>query len=130
LSGGANASQRSPDRANANNPLADQSGVLSRRDWPIPRAVPSEQELVRLLIGGSDVIIDRLPGLLRHLKPNRLAGLPLAHRSAIDRVTVRSDLLDPQTDDVASSELTIDGQIEHGQVACTLSHLELGADRP
>src|SRR5215471_13424375 len=115
---------------NASNPLADQSGVLPGRDWSIAPAAAAEQELARLLIGRSDVIVDRLPGLLRHLKPNGLTGLPLAHRSAIDRVTVRSDVLDPQTDDVASAEFTVDAQIKHGQVACSPQHLEFGADRP
>jgi hypothetical protein len=68
-----------------------------------------EEELARLLTGGSDVTVDRLSGLLRHLKPDGLAGLPLAHGRTVDRVTMRSNVLHPQADDVASSELAIDG---------------------
>ena len=41
------------------------------------RPLPTEEELTRLLIGRSDVTVDRLSGLLRHLKPDRLAGRPV-----------------------------------------------------
>ena len=87
-------------------PLADQSGILSRRYRSIRTTTTSEEELTRLLIGGTDVTIDRLSGLLRHLEPDRLAGLLLAHSCPIDRVTMRNNVLDPQADDVTSSELT------------------------
>jgi hypothetical protein len=42
---------------------------LSRRDRSIPTATVAEEELSRLLVGGSDITIDRL---------DRLAGLLLA----------------------------------------------------
>jgi hypothetical protein len=72
---------------NYSNPLADQPSVLSCRDWQVTSSTAAEQNLSRLLIGGSDIIVDRLSGLLRHFEPDRLAGLPLAHGCAIDRVT-------------------------------------------
>jgi hypothetical protein len=89
--------------------LADQSGVLSRRDRPIPTTTAAEEELPRLLFGGCDVTVDRLSGLLRHLEPDGLAGLLLAYRRTIDSVPMRSNVFHPQADDVASSELAIDG---------------------
>jgi hypothetical protein len=95
-------------QTDAGNPFADQSGVLSRRYRSIPTTTTAEEELTGLFIGGSDVTVDRLSGLLRHLEPDRLAGLLLAHGCLIDRVTMRSNVLDPQADDVASSELAID----------------------
>jgi hypothetical protein len=58
--------------------------------------------------GRLDVIVDRLSGLLRHLEPDGLAGLLLAHGCPIDGMTMRSNVLDPQADDVASSKLAID----------------------
>ena len=69
----------------------------------------TKEELARLLIGGSDITVDRLSGLLRHLEPDGLTGLLLAHSCPIDRVTMRSNVLDLQADDVASAELAIDG---------------------
>src|SRR5215471_19992181 len=92
---------------NGSNPLADQSGILSCRDWQIPPATAAEQKLARLLIGDSDIIVDCLSGLLCHFEPDRLAGLPLAHRCAIDRHTVRCNVLDSQADDVAPPELAV-----------------------
>jgi hypothetical protein len=96
-------------QTSAGNPLADQSGVLSRRYRSVPTAPAAEEELARLLTGGSDVTVDRLTGLLCHLEPDGLAGLLLAHGGTIDSVTVWSNVLHPQADDVASSELAIDG---------------------
>jgi len=65
---------------NARNPLADQPPVLSRRYRSIPTTTGAEEELARLLTGGFHVTVDRLSGLLRHLKPDGLAGLLLAMR--------------------------------------------------
>jgi hypothetical protein len=94
---------------NAGDPLADQPGVLSRRDRSIPTTTAAEEKLARLFTGGSDVTVDRLSGLLRHLEPDGLAGLLLADGSTIDSVTMRSNVLYPQANDVAPSELAIDG---------------------
>jgi hypothetical protein len=55
------------------------------------------------------ITVDRLSGLLRHLEPDGLAGLLLADGSTIDSVTMRSNVLYPQANDVAPSELAIDG---------------------
>jgi len=96
-------------QTNVGNPLTDQSDVLSCRYWQIPAATAAEEELTRLLISGCDVTVDCFSGLLRHLKPNRLTGLLLAHGCPIDRVTMGSNVLDSQADDVASSELAING---------------------
>ena len=94
---------------NAGNPLADQPGVLSRRYRTIPTTTAAEEELARLIPGGSNVTVDRLTGLLRHFKPDGLAGLLLADGRTINGVTMRSNVLHPQADDVATSELAIDG---------------------
>src|SRR5262245_55243846 len=75
---------------------------LLRRDRPIPTATAAEEELPQLLIGGSDITVDRLSGLLRHLEPDRLAGLLLADGRPINRVTMRSNVLYPQADDITS----------------------------
>jgi hypothetical protein len=94
---------------NAGDPLADQPRVLSRRYRSVPTTTAAEEELARLFTGGSDVTVDRLSGLLRHLEPDGLAGLLLAYRRTIDSVPMRSNVFHPQADDVASSELAIDG---------------------
>ena len=100
-------------QTDAGNPLADQSGILSRRDRSIPPATADEEKFAGLFPGGSKVIVDRLSSLFRYLELDRLARLLLPHGSAIDRKTMRSDVLDAQADDVTSSKFAIDGQVEH-----------------
>ena len=68
----------------------------------------AEEELARLFIGRCYVTVERLTGLLRHLEFDGLAGLFLAYGRTIDSVTMRSNILHPQADDVASSKLAID----------------------
>jgi hypothetical protein len=42
---------------------------------------------------------------------------------------MRSNVFDAQFEDVASSELAVDGQVKHGQVARS-PELQFGSDRP
>ena len=70
---------------NAGDPLADQPGVLSRRDRSIPPATAAEEKFAGPFPGGGEVIVDRLSGLFRHLELDRLARLLLPHGSAIFR---------------------------------------------
>jgi hypothetical protein len=72
-------------QTDAGNPLPDQSGILSRRDRSIPPATAAEDKFAGLFPGGSEVIVDRLSGLFRHLELDRLARLLLPHGSAIFR---------------------------------------------
>jgi hypothetical protein len=60
-------------QTDAGNPLPDQSGILSRRDRSIPPATAAEDKFAGLFPGGSEVIVDRLSGLFRHLELDRLA---------------------------------------------------------
>src|ERR1700731_4655 len=95
--------------------------------WPARR---SEQKVAGLSVGGADVVIDRLPGLFGHLEPHGHAGLLLAHRRAFNGVSVRRNVLDLESDDIATAQLAVDRQIEHRQVALAVCDLELGPDRP
>ena len=92
----------------AGDPLPDQPRILPRRYRTIPTAATAEEELARLLIGRCYVTVNRLTGLLRHLEFDRLASLFLAYGRTIDSLTMRSNVLHPQADDVASSKLAID----------------------
>jgi hypothetical protein len=60
-------------QTNAGNPLADQSGVLSRRYRSIPPATAEEEKLTQFLFCRSDVVVDCFSGMLRDLKFDRLA---------------------------------------------------------
>jgi hypothetical protein len=64
--------------------------------------------------------------LFGYLEPHRHAGLFLAHRGPLDGVTVRRDVLYLEGDDIAPSQLAVDRQIEHRQVALAVRNLEFG----
>jgi hypothetical protein len=77
-----------------------------------------------------EVIIDGLACLLSQLKSNRSPGLSLTHRRSVNCVTIGRNIIDPNGDDVATPQLTVDGKIEHRQVAFTPLRLEHGANCP
>jgi hypothetical protein len=64
------------------------------------------------------------------LESNRQAGLLLADRCTVDRISMGSNVLDLERDDFAPTQLSVDRQIEHRQIARTSLYLELGANRP
>src|SRR5262249_28005361 len=66
----------------------------------------TEQKVTRFLARGFDVIVDRLPCLLRQLKPDWPTGLLLPHCRAIDRIPTPCNVLDPESDDIATSWLS------------------------
>jgi hypothetical protein len=98
-------------------PLTDQPSILPCRDSSVAAVTPGKEVLTRFLVGGSDVVVDRLTGLLSDLEADGLAGLLLAHSRAIDGMSVRCHIFRVQPNDVAASQLAIDGQIEHREIA-------------
>ncbi len=93
-------------------------------------APPREQRMPRLPRPGPQVGIDRLAGLVSQLEADRPAGLPLAHRGAVERVAVGGDVLDPQGDDITPAQLAVQGDIGQGQVPLLPSQLQVGPDGP
>ena len=91
---------------------------------------PDEQEFARLLAGSTDVVINRLPGLLGHLEANRLTGLLLPDRGPIEGVSTGGNILDLERDNIATTQFAIDGTTEHGQVTRLSFDLELRSDGP
>jgi hypothetical protein len=59
--------------------------------------------------------------------PARLSFL--AHRCALDGVSVRRNILHLEGDDIATAKLAVDCPIEHRQVALAVCDLEFCADR-
>ena len=89
----------------------------------MPITTATEQKFTRFLISGFDVIIDRLPRLLRQLKPDWPTRLFLPYCGAIDRTPAGCNVLDPKCDDIAAPQLAVDCQIEHCQVSRPSLHL-------
>jgi hypothetical protein len=76
----------------------------------------------------SQIIIDSLPCGFSELEPHRSPRLPLSYGCSIDRVPARRDVLELQSHNVATAQLTVDGQVEHRQVTQPAIDLKLGPD--
>src|SRR6266851_4206197 len=76
------------------------------------------------------VHFDALTGLFAQLESDRPAGFLLSDSSAIRRVSAGSDILDPDGDDITATQLAVDRQVEHGEVASAAFDLKFRPDRP
>src|ERR1700730_6026391 len=106
-------------KANARDPSGDQAGILPCRDAPASSTAAAEQEVSRFSTGGADVVVDCLAGMLGDLESNRQPGLLLADRCTGGRISMRRNVLDLERDDIATTQLAVDRQIEHRQIART-----------
>jgi hypothetical protein len=60
-----------------------------------------------------------------------LTGLPVFFCrtvGTIDRIAIRSDIFDPQGDDVATTQLAVDREVEKGKIAGPSFDPEAGSD--
>jgi hypothetical protein len=108
--------------------LATQS-ARRRAYWRVV-AAPSEQILAWPLAGFLQEVVNGLPGLIRQLELDRSPGLLLPDGRTIDRIAIRSDIFDPQGDDVATTQLAVNRKIEKGKVAGPPFDQEPGSNRP
>src|SRR5215217_6523996 len=90
-------------------PIGNETSVPPCRHAPARHTAAAEQEFARLPACSTDVIVDRLPGLLGHLESNRLARLLLADRCSIDRISVRGNVLNFESYNIATAQLAVDG---------------------
>ena len=87
-----------------------------------------EQELAGPLVGGLQIVIDGLAGLIAQFKPDRPSRFLLPDGRTIRRVAAGGDILNSDGNDVAAAKLAIDCQFEHGEVAGAALDLELFPD--
>src|SRR5579859_3904368 len=117
-------------QSNAANPFGDETGILAGSHAPVSTAMAGEQELAGPLAGGLQIVINRLASLLAQFKSDRPPCFLLPDGCAICRVPTCGDILDPKGDDITTTKLAIDCQVEHGQIASAALYLELRPDRP
>ena len=86
--------------------------ALSDREGPAQPTLRGKKEISSLAVGGAEVVIERLPGLFGELKPHRPASFLLTHRCTLNGVAVRGNVLDFESDDIATAQLAVDGEIE------------------
>jgi hypothetical protein len=115
-------------QSNAANPLGDEAGILSGRYAAVGTAMAGEQEFAGPFVGGLQIVIDGLAGLIAQFKPDRPSRFLLPDGCAIRRVAAGGDIFDADGNDVAATKLAVDCQIEHGEVANAALDLELCPD--
>lgn len=117
-------------KPDACHPIGKKASILAGCHRPIAPAAPSEQILTWPLAGFLQEVVNGLPGLIRQLELDRPPGLLMPDGRTIDRIAIRSDIFDPQGDDVATTQLAVDGKVEKGKVAGPSFDQEPGSDRP
>ena len=122
--------KRTGIESNATDPIGHQTRVLTRRHALSRPPLPAEEEFAWFLAGGSQVVVNGLPGLLGDFEPDRNAGLFLPDGGAVDGVSMGRDVVDLERHDITASQLAVDGEIEYRQVSSTSFDLEFGPDRP
>jgi hypothetical protein len=117
-------------KPDACHPVGKEASILAGCHRPIAPTTPSEQILTWPLAGLLQEVVNGMPGLIRQLEFDWSPGLLLPDDRTIDRIAIRSDIFDPQGDDVATTQLAVDRKIEKGKVAGLSFDQEPGSDRP
>ena len=104
-----------PVQSDARNPFPDNACVLPCRHGLAGLPAACEQKFAGLLARRLEVVINGLAGLLRQFKSDRTPSLSLTHRRAGERIAVRGNVFDLQSDYIAASQLAIDGEIDYGR---------------
>jgi hypothetical protein len=108
-------------KPDACHPVGKKASILAGCHRSIAPTAPGEQVLTWPLAGFLQEVVNGLSGLIRQLELDWSSGLLLPDGRAIDRIAIRSDILDPQGDDVATTQLAVDREVEKGKVAVRLS---------
>src|SRR5215472_15912151 len=102
----------------------DDAGVLPCREMRPQPETARKQVSTTTSFEGSQPLADRAPGLFGDLEQHRPAGFLLDHRRPIADSPAGEYVVDPQPHEVATSELAVDGQIEHRKIALTALQLQ------
>src|ERR1700720_4373866 len=92
-------------RNDAAYPVADETRILPDREAPVWLTLRGKQKISSLPVRHMEVIIDRLPGLFGDFKPYGPTGLLLADRRPINGVSVRGNVLNSESNEIASDRI-------------------------
>ena len=117
-------------KSDGGNPLVYDPGILASRNMRRSRLTTGEQILLRLQIRLFDPCRDCGPRRLGQFELHRLLGLPLHdHRSGHYLTGVRH-VPNPQIDEITATQLAVDCQVEHGQIADLVFIMEVDPNSP
>src|SRR6516162_8731841 len=128
--GGASAAKDVWVQSDARNPFCDEPPILPCCHGLTNPPAAGEQKMAWHLAGRLEVVVNGLARLLRQLEADWTPGLSLAHRRTSERVSVRGNVFDLHRDDIAASQLAINGEIEHCQLADSPFDLKLRPNGP
>ena len=109
-------------------PAFQQARIVPRRD-AIPVVPPGREQAV-----AASGPAHAYPGehaaarALRHLEPDRGSCLLLDDQRQAPHYAASHHIADPQLDEVAAAQLTVDRQVEQGEVACSALPLQMKSD--
>src|SRR6266851_2680049 len=99
-------------QSNAADPLGNEPRILARCHVAVGTTTAREQELSGPFVGGLQIVVDGLAGLLAQFKSDWPPGLLLSDGCAIRGVPSCGDILDPDGDDITTAKLAVNCQIE------------------
>src|SRR5258707_14080831 len=102
---------------NTSDPLRYEARILTGGHAGVRTATTREQELPGPFVGRPKIVIDGQAGLFAQFESDGPSGLLLSDGCAIRRVATRSDIFDPDGDDITATKLAFDNQIKHREVA-------------
>lgn len=109
-------------------PFGNQARILTCRQRALLSPASGKEVVAGHLGVYTEISVDRLPGLLCDLEADRSAGLALAYGRSRTRVTIRSDIVDFEGDEIAAAQFAVDGEIEQREIADFPVQLQLGSD--
>jgi hypothetical protein len=74
--------------------------------------------------------LQRGAGLLHDLELNRTPGLVLDNRRPVSHAAARGDIIDPKTDEIATAQLAVDGEVKQREIALAVLNLRSDANGP
>jgi hypothetical protein len=92
------------------------------------RNATRKEELLRLQMRGGDPGRHRIPRLLGNLKLHRPLGFPLHHNRAGGDMTAQDHVVDAKADQIAASQLAIDGEVEQRKLPDSVIELQSNPD--
>ena len=95
-------------KPNGDKPLRQKARILAGGHAP-PWAASTEQVFARVPAGVRQIFVNGLPGLFGELKPDGPAGLSLSYGGSLDRMAVRSNIVDADGNKVTAAQLAVDG---------------------
>ena len=93
---------------NACGPLPNQPRILPSSEAIRAGAASWEEEFAWSSPRYFKVVVNCLAGVLRQFKADRPASLLLSNGGPVDRMAIRSHVIDPNRDDIAAAQLTVD----------------------